>query len=59
MICAAISEQSTENAIDTSINSASMGADVVEIRFDSMIEMPQDLDLFKKSRRARGELDAQ
>lgn len=48
MICAAISERSTESAIDTSVNSASMGADIVEIRFDSMIEMPQDLDLFKK-----------
>lgn len=48
MICAAISEQSAEDAVKAGINSASMGADLVEIRFDSMTEMPQDLSAFKK-----------
>lgn len=47
MICVAVSEQSAEDAVNTSINSASMGADLVEIRFDAMIELPEDLSVFK------------
>lgn len=48
MICAAISEQSAEDAVNVGIDSASIGADLVEVRFDSMQEIPQDLSVFQK-----------
>ena len=48
MICAAISEQSAEDAVNVGIDSASIGADLVEVRFDSIQEIPQDLSVFQK-----------
>ena len=48
MICAAISEQSDEDSVKIGVNSASLGADLVEIRFDSMLKIPQSLNAFEK-----------
>ncbi|WP_400208060.1 shikimate dehydrogenase [Candidatus Methanomassiliicoccus intestinalis] len=47
-ICAAISETSVVEAVTSGINSAALGADLVEIRFDALSELPEDLSVFQK-----------